>query len=223
MCTQKWADGPAQARVGRAKGLIRTGNPRIKDEKRMFQPLILASASPRRRELMGYTGIPFEVITADAEELKTGSPEALVLENAGRKARAVWQQNPGRTVLGADTVVALDGLVLGKPRDQKDAADMLRRLSGAWQTVYTGVCLSRSDGQTDAQADASRVLFSKLREEDISRYVLTGEPMDKAGAYAVQGIGGLFVERIEGSYSNVIGLPMALVRRMLLCAGYPVI
>ena len=105
----------------------------------MKQSLILASASPRRRELMAYTGLPFEVITADAEEIKAGDPETLVKENARRKARAVAALHPGRLVLGADTVVCQDGRVLGKPRDEQDARDMLRALSGNSHMVYTGV------------------------------------------------------------------------------------
>ncbi len=188
--------------------------------KYMAQPLILASASPRRRELMAYTGIPFQVITADAEEMKIGEPEALVMENARRKARAVWRQHPESTVLGADTIVYQDGAVLGKPKDQEDARAMLRRLSGAWHTVYTGVCVITADGKTDARCDASRVQFVPLTDADIDRYIASGEPMDKAGAYAVQGRAGMYVSRIEGSYSNVIGLPMHLVRDMLRNAGF---
>ena len=184
----------------------------------MDEKLILASSSPRRRELMGYTGIPFEVITAETEELKTGAPEELVMENAARTAAAVAESHPGRLVLGADTVVYLQGRVLGKPRDEKEAAEMLLLLSGAWHTVYTGVCLIR-DGYRDVRIDQSRVQFVPLSRDTISRYIATGEPMDKAGAYALQGRGGMFVRRIEGSYSNVIGLPMALVRDMLIKAG----
>ena len=168
---------------------------------------------------MGYTGISFEVITADVEEMKEGKAEALVMENARRKARAVWEKHPGRMVLGADTVVALNGQVLGKPRDRADARRMIALLSGAEHWVYTGVCLVRPEGFQDVRCDGSRVQFAELTEETIDRYVNTGEPMDKAGAYALQGIAGMFVRRIEGSYSNVIGLPMALVRDMLKSAG----
>lgn len=185
----------------------------------MRDPLILASSSPRRKELMALTGIPFEVAALDAEETKEGAPQALVMENARRKAQAAWDKFPGRTALGADTVVYLDGQALGKPRGADEAKQMLRRISGKWHTVYTGVCVVRGDGRADTRFDETRVLMSEMDEETIEKYVGTGEPMDKAGAYAVQGIGGMFVERIEGSYSNVIGLPMALVRRMLLDAG----
>ena len=185
----------------------------------MAQSLILASSSPRRRELMEATGLPFQVITADAEELKTGNPEALVMENARRKALAVWKLHPDCLVLGADTVVYQEGLVLGKPRDDEDARSMLRSLSGKWHSVFTGVCLIKPDGKEDVRADESHVRFVSLDEAAIDRYVKTGEPRDKAGAYAVQGRAGMFVSRIEGSYSNVIGLPMHLVRDMLLLSG----
>ena len=185
----------------------------------MQQTIILASSSPRRRELMGYTGIPFEVITAEAEELKEGSPAELVMENARRKARAVAKQHPGRMVLAADTVVYQDGRVLGKPRDEQDARDMLRRLSGNIHTVFTGVCVIGEDGGERVSVDASRVEFVSLTEEAISWYIATGEPMDKAGAYAMQGRAGMFVRSISGSYSNVIGLPMAMVREILKAAG----
>ncbi len=188
----------------------------------MAQSLILASASPRRRELMAYTGLPFRVITADAEEIKAGEPETLVMENARRKARAVWRQHPDSTVLGADTIVYQDGAVLGKPRDQADAKAMLRGLSGTWHTVYTGVCVITPDGKADTRCDASRVQFVPLTDADIDWYIATGEPMDKAGAYAVQGRAGMYVSRIEGSYSNVIGLPMHLVRDMLQRAGFSI-
>ena len=192
---------------------------REEGRKSMKQPLILASASPRRRELMAYTGLPFEVICADAEEIKTGEPDVLVMENARRKARAVAALHPGRMVLAADTVVYQDGRVLGKPRDEQDARNMLRRLSGNTHTVYTGVCVIDADGREAVNVDASRVEFVVLSEEAISWYIATGEPMDKAGAYAVQGRAGMFVRSISGSYSNVIGLPMALVRDMLRDAG----
>ena len=184
----------------------------------MDHTLILASSSPRRRELIGYMGIPFEIITADAEEMKQGAPEELVMENARRKAQAVAKDHPGRIVLGADTIVYLNDQVLGKPRDEKEACEMLSMLAGAWHTVYTGVCVMK-DAYLDIRCDVSRVLFVPLDEKTIAHYVQTGEPMDKAGAYALQGRGGMFVDKIDGSYSNVIGLPMALTRDMLLKAG----
>ena len=189
---------------------------------RMTPPLILASASSRRRELMAFTGIPYQVITADAEEIKTGEPETLVMENARRKAQAVWWQHPDCAVLGADTIVYQNGSVLGKPKDQADAKAMLRSLSGAWHTVYTGVCVITPDGKADVRFDASRVQFVPLSDADIDWYIESSEPMDKAGAYAVQGRAGMYVRRIEGSFSNVIGLPMHLVRDMLRKAGFSI-
>lgn len=189
-----------------------------KEETDVVPSLILASASPRRRELVGYMGVPYEIITADADETRRGTPEALVRENARRKAAAVYEKHPGRVVLGADTIVYFEGQALGKPRDEAEARAMLSRLSGAWHEVYTGVCVL-ADGHEDVRCDVSRVLFTPLSPETIAAYVKTGEPMDKAGAYALQGRGGMFVRRIEGSYSNVIGLPMALARDMLLAAG----
>lgn len=186
----------------------------------MGESLILASASPRRRELMAYTGLPVRVIVADAPEIKEGEPDALVMENARRKARAVAADHPGQTVIGADTVVYQNGRVLGKPRDRQDAVGMLQALSGAWHEVYTGVCVCRPDGTVDTRCDVSRVQFADLDADTIARYVDSGEPADKAGAYAVQGRAGMFVRRIEGSYSNVIGLPMALLRDMLRDAGW---
>ena len=168
---------------------------------------------------MSLTGIPFQVITADAEELKTGEPHTLVMENARQKARAVWEKHPGRIVLGADTIVYQDGRVLGKPRDDADARDMLNSLSGNWHSVFTGVCLIDPSGQEDVRYDEARVHFVTLTEQEIDWYISSGEPRDKAGAYAVQGRAGMFVSRIEGSYSNVIGLPMHLVREMLISTG----
>ena len=165
----------------------------------MKQSLILASASPRRRELITYTGLPFEAVSADAEEIKTGEPRALVMENARRKARAAIKAHPGRMVLSADTVVYLNGRVLGKPGDEAEARDMLRRLSGNTHTVYTGVCVISEDGREFVDADASRVEFVPLSDEAIDWYIATKEPMDKAGAYAVQGRAGMFVRRIEGT------------------------
>lgn len=182
--------------------------------------LYLASSSPRRRELMGYTGIPFEVKVSDAEELETGTPRELVLENARRKGAAVSEWCPSDVVLSADTLVYLPytGEVLGKPRDKADAVRMLKAMQGKWHEVYTGVCVI-CNGKEDVRVEVARVLFDPLSDETIRRYVDSGEPMDKAGAYALQGTGGMFVRAIEGSYSCVIGLPMATVRDMLLPYG----
>ena len=185
----------------------------------MNEALILASASPRRRELLGYMGVPFTVVSADAEEVETGTPREIVEKNALLKGETVLRRCPGRVVLAADTLVNVDGEVLGKPKDAQDAKRMLRLLSGAWHEVHTGVALFSMKGIARRHV-VTRVHFVTLSEETIERYVLSGEPMDKAGAYALQGIGGMFVDSIEGSYSNVIGLPMATVRALLIEAGY---
>ncbi len=184
----------------------------------MTEPLILASGSPRRRELIGSMGIPFEVIVADAPEIKEGAPEAIVTENARRKAAAVAKDHPGRIVLGADTMVYAAGSPLGKPRDLADARRMLHLLSGREHQVYTGVCVMQ-DEKIDLRWESARVFFVPLTDAEIDRYLAAGESMDKAGAYAIQGRAGMFVSRIEGSHSNVIGLPLALVREMLLGFG----
>lgn len=177
-------------------------------------PLILASASPRRKELLSQMGVPFEVIVAKTEEVSAGDPQELVKKNAFLKAAAVQKLHPERMILGSDTVVYANGQVLGKPRDGQDAFRMLKSLSGRKHLVYTGVCLL-SPGYQDVQCDETAVYFSALSDAEIHRYIASGEPMDKAGAYAIQGRAGMYVEKICGSFSNVIGLPMALVRRML--------
>ncbi|MBR2053400.1 MAG: septum formation inhibitor Maf [Clostridia bacterium] len=179
--------------------------------------MILASASPRRKELLTSMGVPFEIITADTEEAALGDPRAVVMQNARLKAAAVHKDHPSRMILGADTVVSIDGQVLGKPRDEEDAFRMLRSLSGRQHKVYTGVCLI-FNGKADVRCDETDVYFAPLSDDEIRRYIATGEPMDKAGAYAIQGIAGMYVEKINGSFSNVIGLPTALVRAMLQAA-----
>lgn len=179
--------------------------------------MILASASPRRKELLASMGVPFEIITADTEEAANGNPKDVVMQNARLKAAAVQKDHPARMILGADTVVCVDGQVLGKPKDKDDAFRMLRSLSGRQHKVYTGVCLLH-DGRADVRCDETDVYFTPLSDDEIRRYIETGEPMDKAGAYAIQGIAGMYVEKINGSFSNVIGLPTALVRLMLQAA-----
>jgi septum formation protein len=178
--------------------------------------LILASASPRRAELLSAAGIPFEAVHANANEapLDQELAEDHVRRLAQAKAGAVASRRPGSTVLGADTVVVLDGRILGKPRDERDAAAMLRTLSGREHLVVTGVALIRN-GAARVEVAATRVRMSSLTDQDIEWYVESGEPMDKAGAYAIQGLASRFVDSITGSYSNVVGLPVALVWRML--------
>lgn len=177
-------------------------------------PLVLASGSPRRRELLTRAGVAFEVIPAGIDErLRSGeTPEALVVRLAHEKALAVARRlgpGPRRLVLGADTLVVLDGEILGKPRDAVEAEGMLARLAGRTHRVLTGVALARSDGpERRACRVASEVRMRPVGAEEIRRYVATGEPLDKAGAYALQGRGRAFVEKVEGSTSNVIGLPV---------------
>lgn len=187
-------------------------------------PMILASGSPRRKELLSLMGVPFEAIPLDTDENCGGTPRERVLKLAGRKAESALTLYKDRLILAADTLVARGDHVLGKPSTLEDAVQMLLTLSGGWHEVYTGVCLL--DGKScrkEVAYDRTQVRFSELTEPMARMYVNTGEPMDKAGAYAIQGIGGMFVEEIRGSASNVIGLPMALVRRMLSDFGVSVL
>lgn len=180
-------------------------------------PLILASGSPRRKEILEAMGLSFRVDVSDADETFTGVPEDMVLELSRRKAQAVAGKYADALVLAADTVVFC-GKALGKPHSDEEARQMLSLLSGRWHSVYTGVTMIYS-GRTLSRADITRVHFVPLTGEAIDAYVATGETRDKAGAYAIQGRGGMLVDRIEGSYSGVVGLPMALVRSMLLELG----
>lgn len=176
--------------------------------------MILASASPRRSELLRAAGIEFTVRVADIDEsvLPGESPGEYVLRLSREKARKVAQA--GEWVLGADTTVVVQDEIVAKPVDAEDARRMLRRLSGRWHEVLTGVSLI-GDGQVISQLAVTHVKFSALSQEEIDWYVASGEPMDKAGAYGIQGYASRFVESIEGSYSNVVGLPVQMVYRML--------
>ena len=189
-------------------------------ERSASQPLVLASASPRRLELVSLLGIPFEVIPSRAEENDvTGSGKERVRVLARRKGEEVAARLPGRTVLAADTLVCVENEVLGKPVDEADAARMIRLLSGRSHWVYTGVCLLLPDGTVREEVCGTKVCFAELDEDEILRYAASGEPLDKAGAYAVQGRAGAFVRSIHGSPTNVIGLPLETVARMLREAG----
>jgi len=182
-------------------------------------PLILASQSPRRRELLTTAGILFAVRAREVEEVRAPveAPDAYVRRLARAKAEAAWE-NRDEIVLGADTIVVLDVVlgqeVLEKPRDAADARAMLRRLAGREHTVITGICL-RHPGGVQVDSTATRVRFAPLTDAEIDAYVASGEPMDKAGAYAIQGLASKFVERVEGCYFNVIGLPLSQVYRYL--------
>lgn len=179
-------------------------------------PILLASASPRRLELLRALGLEPLVRPADVDEtLRSGEDPHDAAERLARaKAAAVAEGAPdGAVVLAADTIVVLDGEALGKPRDDDDAQRMLRALRGRAHDVVTGVALSR-DGRLVSGRETTEVLFAPMTDEEVDAYVASGEPSDKAGAYALQGLGGLFVERITGTPSNVIGLPFRLVRRL---------
>jgi len=180
--------------------------------------LVLASASPRRRALLEQLGIPLRVDPPHLDErvLPGEAPGAYVLRLAREKARAVHARHPGATVLAADTSVVLDGVVLGKPATTDEALDMLRALSGRTHDVMTAVAVADAGEELVTAA----VTFTAATEAALRWYVSTGEPMDKAGGYAVQGIGGFLVERIDGSHSAVVGLPLVETLALLRRAGY---
>ena len=179
--------------------------------------IVLASASPRRAELLRAAGIDFEVQPANVDETIGAGESAIdyVSRLAETKGRLVYERDSSRTVLAADTAVVVDEHILGKPMDEADAVRMLRLLSGRTHDVLTAVSVFHPGGIVDTRVDTTTVEFAPLSEGDINWYVSTGEPMDKAGAYAVQGLASRFVSRIEGSYSNVVGLPVALAYQML--------
>jgi septum formation protein len=182
--------------------------------------LVLASASPRRRELLSNAHISFEVHPAHInEDPLPNEPAKDCAERLAReKAQAISEHHPNNPVLGADTVVVIDNQILGKPVDRADAARMLRLLSGGTHQVITGVCLA-INGHPAVASETTAVTMTEISEREIADYVSTAEPMDKAGAYAIQGIASRWIPRIEGDYSNVVGLPVALVYRMLRQAG----
>jgi len=213
--------------------------------------LILASASPRRRELLGFLGVPFRAISTDGEERDSPPPAAVVAALppaplplashptllAWRKAHAACVEVPEGVIIGADTIVVLGSDVLGKPRDTAQARAMLRRLSGRTHTVYTGLAVIRQElgvgswgsgmpqlptpnPQLLMDLVASDVTIADLIDAEIEAYVATGEPMDKAGAYGIQGLGGRLVRSVAGSYTNVVGLPLVATHRLLAAAGY---
>ncbi len=181
--------------------------------------LILASKSPRRAQILEAVGWPYEQIAANIDESRLGSEDApsYVKRLAQTKAETIAKKVPQGLVLGADTVVVIDGEILGQPRDDEDARRMLTLLSGEWHVVVTGVALLVAGQRRGALVDlqTTRVRFCSMRTEEIDWYVSTGEPQDKAGAYAIQGKGALFIEEIQGDYFNVMGLPVRLVYNML--------
>ena len=189
--------------------------------------IILASTSPRRREILDLAGISFEVENSDTDETITGdvSPAEYVDELSLRKAGTVAKRHPDDIVIGADTIVTYDDRILGKPKDHDEAFEMLCGLSGRTHSVYTGVTIIYPSGEFNLQADTFHVITEVTMydsdKELLRSYADSGEPLDKAGAYAIQGRGAVLVERIEGDYYNVMGLPIAELYRHLLAAGIP--
>ena len=185
-------------------------------------PLVLASASPRRRELLGQLGVPFEVLVADVveHEERTTDPRTMVAHNAALKADWVAARHPSRWVLGADTTVYIDDQALNKPADGTEARAMLRQLSGRTHTVFTGLALRHADrGVRVDHGVASEVTFKVLDEATIERYLSFVHTLDKAGGYAIQEHGDLIVEHQEGSFSNIVGLPLEATKQILTEVG----
>lgn len=176
--------------------------------------VILASGSPRRKELLTLIVPEFDVIPSDIDETASGSPEQQVEKLAADKAADIARRFPDAVVIGADTLVTVGGRVLGKPRDAEDAAAMLRLLSGRDHIVYTGVAVE-SGGVMHTAVESTRVIFSSMTDDEIREYISTGEPMDKAGAYGIQGYGGKYITGIEGCFFNVMGLPLNRLYNLL--------
>ena len=184
------------------------------------RPLILASGSPRRRELLARMGYTFEICTPDVDEHVAGHAREIVHTLAGRKARAAAAHYEDGVIIASDTLVSLDGVPLGKPADEREAHEMLAALSGREHEVFTGVCvLDAKTGQSETRTVRTGVTFRDITPEEIDAYIATGEPMDKAGAYAIQGGAAPFVSALDGEYENVVGFPVAEVREMLSGVG----
>lgn len=182
--------------------------------------IVLASASPRRRELLSLITEHFTVCPADADETLRDAPLGEEVTRLSRlKAEAVQAQYPNAVCIGSDTMVTIDGLRLGKPKDADEAASMLRRLRGRTHEVLTGLAVLTPDGGAHTLYTCTRVTFRDFAEDELAAYLATGEPLDKAGAYGIQGLGGLLVAGIQGDYHNVVGLPVCRLGRMLLDFG----
>jgi septum formation protein len=184
-------------------------------------PLLLASSSPRRKSLLEQIRLPFRSFsTAVQENLEGGGPERNACILAEKKARAIFSRSTGNWLLGADTIVVQDRFILGKPENREEARSMLHSLSGKDHDVVTGFCLLNPAGKrAHAEAVVTRVTVKSLTEKEIQGYVASGEPFDKAGSYAIQGLGAFMVERISGSYTNVVGLPLCALVKALLVTG----
>lgn len=172
--------------------------------------IILASASPRRKEILELADLEFDVMPSDAQEITTKTaPNEVVMELASIKAKDIYKKSEKQSmIVGADTVVAYQGQILGKPTDEADAKRMLTMLSGQTHEVYTGVCVIE-DGKTKTFYEETKVTFYEISDEQINHYIKTGEPMDKAGSYGIQGKAAVFIKGIEGDYYNVVGFPIA--------------
>lgn len=183
--------------------------------------IVLASSSPRRIELMKELGLDFIHEPPQTEEDNvTKDPVKRVEENSFRKAQSVQKQHPNSLIIGSDTVVYLEGEIFGKPVDEAHASKILFNLSGKCNRVYTGVTvLNSNSGKTDTRHDCTKVWFRELSEQIVQDYVTSGEPLGKAGAYGIQGKGGDLIDRIDGSYSNVVGLPLELLSEILEYSG----
>lgn len=185
-----------------------------------LQPFILASSSPRRIELLDQFGLEFKSIPADIDETAAADekPADFVLRMACDKANYVAARNPGTLVIGADTVITVDGeTILGKPKDRNEALSILQQLAGNSHHVMTGVCLSRPDKNLSiTHVETTRVTFVRATDDLLRAYIATGEPMDKAGAYGIQGRGTVLIQKIDGSCSNVIGLPVSVILQLLM-------
>ncbi len=185
--------------------------------------IILASSSPRRADLLRNIGVAFEAVPSEIHEWPHSdeAPPDYIIRLARAKVIAVARERDSGLVIGADTIVVLDGRLLGKPESKEDAANMLRQLAGRWHAVMTGVALYDAASRREvADYDKTLVRFAQLSEKEIEWYVETGEPMDKAGGYGIQGAGGIFIEEIAGNYYNVVGLPIPLVYRLAKRLGY---
>ncbi|OAA23257.1 septum formation protein [Frankia sp. EI5c] len=180
--------------------------------------IVLASASPRRHEILSRAGVAFTVVTSGVDETVTSydDPADYSLQLAHRKAAAVARSERDALVIGSDTIVEIDGRILGKPRDETDAARMLRDLRGRTHRVTTGVVVvDAATGRTRGHAETTAVTMRDFSDDELAAYVASGEPFDKAGSYAIQGIGGALVERVDGPFDNVVGLPASVVTNLL--------
>lgn len=186
-----------------------------------MKKIVLASGSPRRKELLEQLQIPFSISVSTVEEKVEGitTPADIVILLALQKANDVAVKNKRSVVIGADTIVTYDGKILGKPKNEKDAYDMLRLLSGKTHEVYTGVAIVSAEKQ-ETFYERTEVTFYELTDEEIYRYIESNEPMDKAGSYGIQGLGAEFVKKISGDYFSVVGLPVARVKRQLKAMGF---